>query len=213
MPHQTAELYIRYPRLQAIEVNISTAFSVLKETVQRGGKIFACGNGGSASDAGHMVGELMKSFILPRPIGKDFRSQLERLYGACESERIASGLQSGIRSIALVGDPAFVTAFSNDCSYEMLYAQQVFVLGDPGDCLVSFSCSGNSPNILNAMMVAKAKGIKTILFTTAVGGKAAPHADALINVPETETYKAQELHLPIYHALCAALEEEIYGAC
>lgn len=207
-----SELYTRYPSLQALENNISKAFSFLDATVSANGKILICGNGGSASDAEHMSGELLKSFLKKRPVNSNFLDKLQKMYGTEKGLALADGLEEGIKAISLISQTAFLTAFSNDRTYSMVFAQQVFVLGEEKDCLVAFSCSGNSDNIVNALMVAGAIGMKRILFSASDGGEAAKFADALINVPEKETYKAQELHLPIYHALCAQLEERHYGS-
>jgi phosphoheptose isomerase len=172
--------------------------------------LFLCGNGGSAADAEHMAGELLKGFLLPRKLNSDIKKILKEKYGD-DGIQLADKLQEGFRTITLNSHPSFLTAYSNDVDYNAAFAQQIYVLGNKGDILIGFTTSGNSPNILNAFKVAAAAGITTIAMTGLTGGKAADIANCCIQVPEKETYKIQELHLPIYHALCAALEDEFYG--
>lgn len=192
------------PQLDAMEA----AVDMLTTTVRRGNKILTCGNGGSAADAEHIVGELMKGFLLPRPLAPEFARQLKE--GGCP-EALVGALQQGIPAISLVAGVALPTAFANDVRPEYVFAQQVAALGQRGDALLALSTSGNSPNVLAAVQVAHAMGIGTIGMT---GGK--PCAlTALVDVPiavdETETALVQELHLPIYHALCADVEWLLFG--
>lgn len=204
------ELYTRYPELQGLDHAILETFSILRDSVNGGGKILVCGNGGSASDSEHMVGELLKSFMMKRPIDRRFHDQFHKLYGA-EGVSIADALESGIKAISLVSQSAFITAYSNDVDPDAIFAQQVFVYGDPGDVLVAFSTSGNSNNIIYAIKTAVVKDMKTVLFTGSDGGKAAKFAECSIKVPADKSYSIQEYHLPIYHAICAMLEQEFYG--
>jgi len=204
-------LFERFPALRAVEDRFQRAFGILRSTAASGGTIFTCGNGGSAADAEHIVGELMKGFLLDRPLSEKEVEAFETALGPLEGRQMAGALQGGIKAISLVGHPSLATAFANDADPAMVFAQQLHVLGSEGDALIAISTSGNSENVVNALKVAKAKKIVSVALTGADGGECAAIADAAITVPETETHKAQELHLPIYHALCAMLEEGLYG--
>ncbi|MEI6422804.1 MAG: SIS domain-containing protein [Lentisphaerota bacterium] len=212
MSYHVSDLYKRYPELKKIEYSISEAFSILKSSIEKDGTVFVCGNGGSAADAEHIVGELMKGFLLKREKDKLFTGSAASVLGEEEGKRISSLLQSGIKSISLNAHLAFSTAYINDVCSEMVYAQQLHVLGRKGDVFIGISSSGNATNVLNTLKVAKISGIKSILLTGRSGGKCAGSADLCIKVPSDETYKIQEYHLPIYHALCAMLEEYFYGS-
>ncbi|OGV53482.1 MAG: hypothetical protein A2X45_24425 [Lentisphaerae bacterium GWF2_50_93] len=212
MKYSISDLYQRYPPLQGIEYSISEAFSILKNSIEKEGTVFTCGNGGSASDADHITGEFLKSFMIRRKASGKFREDAIRIFGDDEGEKICDGLEDGVKSIALNSNPAFVTAFSNDSSPFMVYAQQLHVLGKKGDVLIGLSSSGNAVNVLNALKVAKIKGIKSILMTGSGEGKCVKLADCCIKVPSDKTYVIQEYHLPIYHALCAMIEEHFYGS-
>ncbi len=211
MSYKISNLYERYPELKKIDYSISKAFSMLKRTILDDGIIFTCGNGGSASDAEHIAGELLKSFLIRRSTSSKFRIKAKKVIGKIDGNKICDGLEDGIRSISLNGHPSFSTAFSNDRSPSMVFAQQLHVLGRRGDTLVAISTSGNAINVLNALKISKIKGIRSILLTGSLGGECSKIADLSIRVPASETYKVQEYHLPIYHALCAMLEEEFYG--
>ncbi len=210
MTYQSGELFERFPELKEAEASIICAYNMIKAAFSRDCTLFACGNGGSGADAEHMVGELMKGFLLPRTIVPSSRLKLEEMYGD-EGLEFAGNLQEGFRAISLNGHPSLATAFGNDVDFEMVFAQQLYALGREGDVLVGFSTSGNSVNVVNALKVASAIGIKTIAFTGEPGGNCSSVVDCCIKVPETETYKIQELHLPVYHAVCALLEDEFYG--
>ena len=212
MSYHVSDLYKRYPELKKIEYSISEAFSILKSSIEKDGTVFVCGNGGSAADAEHIVGELMKGFLLKREKDKLFTGSAASVLGEEEGKRISSLLQSGIKSISLNAHLAFSTAYINDVCSEMVYAQQLHVLGRKGDVFIGISSSGNATNVLNTLKVAKISGIKSILLTGRSGGKCAGSADLCIKVPSDETYKIQKYHLPIYHALCAMLEEYFYGS-
>lgn len=198
----------RYPALKVAKNDISAAFEALLASVKSGGKIMICGNGGSAADSAHIVGELMKSFKKTRPIDAKTAARLKE-YGK-EGALLALSLEGAIPAVALTENGAFLTAFSNDKDASVAFAQQVYGLGEQRDALVCISTSGNSENCVLAAVAAKATEIKTVALTGAGGGKLASLADVCIKVPETETYKVQELHLPVYHCICAMLEEEIF---
>ncbi|MDR2590980.1 MAG: SIS domain-containing protein [Oscillospiraceae bacterium] len=195
-------LFERYPTLISIKEKIHSAFNKLVNCYEKDGKVLICGNGGSSADSLHIVGELMKSFNLPRKLTED-----ERVF----SDYLNENLQRTLPAISLVNNVSLITAYINDADSELIFAQQVFGYGKNVDVLIAISTTGNSANILYAAEVAKAKGLKVISLTGLCGGKLAPLSDIVINVPETETYKIQELHVPIYHALCLALEEHFFG--
>ena len=205
--HQKTETIIkdllkRYPSLECIEKDITKACQTLIDCFAGGGKVLVCGNGGSAADAMHIVGELMKGFVLPRRLLSH-----ERIY----SEYVNNGLQRALPAISLVGETGLTTAYANDVAADLVFAQQVHGYGNAGDALIALSTSGNSKNILYAAEVAKAKKVKVVSLTGKGGGKLKELSDVIICVPETETYKIQELHLPVYHVLCLAIENEFFG--
>jgi D-sedoheptulose 7-phosphate isomerase len=210
MSYRIDELFERYPELESVKGAILSGFNIIKQAFADNGTLYACGNGGSAADAEHMVGELMKGFLLPRKVSPELYSSLKSEYGD-DGVALADNLQEGLRAISLNGHPSLATAFGNDVDFEMIFAQQLYVLGRRGDVLIGFSTSGNSVNILKAFKIARVLGIKTIAMTGEGGGACRAVVDCCINVPEVETYKVQELHLPVYHALCAMLEDEFYG--
>lgn len=211
MNAKLTELFERYPVLASIENDIVTAENMMLDTYYKGGKILACGNGGSCSDANHIVGELMKGFLLKRPMTADIRAKFEAALGA-EAEDFAKKLQRGIPAIALDAANALFTAYANDVDADYVYAQLVFGYAKENDMLIGISTSGNSKNVVNAMKAAKAMGIKTLGLTGARESKLSAIADCTIRVPETETFKVQEYHLPVYHYLCAIVEEKVFGA-
>lgn len=196
--------YERYPVLLGIKEQIEKAADMMTDCYKRGGKILVCGNGGSAADAEHISGELLKGFMSKRPVTKEERAKLEKLEGGKE---LADTLQRGIPAIPLVSLSAVNTAYANDCNAEYIYAQDVFALADEKDLLIGISTSGNSRNVVAALKVAKAFGIESIAMTGAKDSKSKEFATVTINVPETETYRVQELHLPVYHYLCQRIEE------
>lgn len=197
-------LYERYPKLSVCEEDIKKAVDVLAFSFENGHRLYVCGNGGSAADALHIVGELVKSFVLKRPLDKDFADRVE-------NRELISNLQNALPAFALVENSALFTAFLNDCNPEYVYAQQVYAYAREGDCVLGISTSGNSKNVVHAIEAAKGRGAVTIGLTGAKGGKLKEMCDCCICAPETETYKIQELHLPIYHAICLALEERFWG--
>lgn len=200
------ELIERYPRLSGSAGDIERAFALMQNAAQNGKKLMFCGNGGSAADCEHIVGELMKSFKKRRPICEKTREGLEA-YGEY-GERLKSILDGTVRAVALTSHLALSTAFANDKEPAATFAQQVYGLGDEGDVLICLSTSGNSLNCVLAAVTAKAKGIGVISLTGEKESELSGLSDVTVRVPETETYKVQELHLPTYHCLCAMLEEE-----
>ena len=196
------ELYERYPQLKGCEGEIAKAFDLLLTCYKNGGKVLTCGNGGSAADAEHIVGELLKKFRKHRDIDSGIAAKLP--------PELVAKLEGALPAVSLVSMSGILTAFANDVAWETAFAQQVYGLGKPGDVLIALSTSGNSANCVNAALVAKAKGLKVVSMTGEGGGKLSTLADAAIRVPESETYKIQELHLPVYHALCAELEKSLF---
>jgi D-sedoheptulose 7-phosphate isomerase len=200
----------RYPALAPKGEEFFRAAQLLVEAYLRGGKLLVCGNGGSAADADHIVGELMKSFVVPRPLPEELRNKLlrtDREWGP----RLADSLQSGYPAIALTRHGALLSAYANDADPDLVFAQQVLGYGREGDVFLGISTSGNSPNVVAAAIAAGALGLGVIGLTGAGGGKLRSRCDVCIDVPETETYKAQELHLPIYHGLCLAVEKTLWA--
>ncbi len=202
------ELFCRYPELNGEKDAIISAFEAVKETFLRGGTLFTCGNGGSASDAEHIVGELLKSFRKKRAVNGEILKKL-RSYGD-DGINISNNLEGALPCIALTSHISLSTAFANDVLPQATFAQQILGLGKEGDTLIAISTSGNSQNCVYAALVAKAMGIKVIALTGMNDSKLSEIADHTVKAPEKETFKIQELHLPIYHALCAYLEEELF---
>ena len=200
----------RYPCLDTSKDDLVAAFTMLESTFSNGGKLLVAGNGGSAADAEHIVGELMKGFKMGREIDENYRKVLESV-DAGMGKTLGEHLQGALPAIALDGHPALTTAYMNDCEPLLCFAQQLNGFGRKGDVFMGISTSGNSMNILYAATVAKAKGIGVIGLTGADESKLSAMADVCIKVPETETYKVQELHLPVYHCLCLMLEEKFFG--
>lgn len=203
-------LIIRYPLLKNIEEELCLSLEELKNTYNNGGKILVCGNGGSAADSLHIVGELMKSFVLPRKIKEENQKKIRDFFPE-DAEYFIANLQEGIPSLSLVNEVGLITAYGNDNAVDLIFAQQVYGNGKKGDVLIAISTSGNSKNVIYAMKIAKIKGIKVISLTGRDGGKMRVLSDINLNVNEKETYKIQEYHLPIYHTLCIALENELFG--
>lgn len=199
----------RYPVLGQCKESICAAYELLAGCYEKGGKLLVAGNGGSAADAEHMVGELMKGFAKPRRLGKEYADMLT----AVDSElgtTLAENLQGALPAIALDGHPGLFTAYMNDCEPLLCFAQQVNGFGKAGDVFIGISTSGNSRNVLFAAVTARAKGMKVIGMTGSDGNQLMPFCDVCIRVPETETYKVQELHLPVYHTLCLMVEETFF---
>lgn len=196
-------LISRYPTLRPCEIDIQTAYERMRDTFKTGGRLYICGNGGSAADALHMVGELGKSFVLPRTIDQKFAAQANK--ALCEH------LQGALPAYALVENSALASAYANDVDPEYVFAQQVYAYAREGDCVMGISTSGNSRNVLYALDAARGRGAVTIGLTGRDGGKMKALCNVCITVPVTETYQIQEFHLPIYHTLCMMLEESFWG--
>jgi D-sedoheptulose 7-phosphate isomerase len=190
-------LVIRYPVLTGCKTDIQHAYELLETCYVHKGKLLVCGNGGSASDSEHIVGELMKGFVLPRKV------EPEPLPG--------KKLQYGLPAVSLVSQHAIISATANDNGPELVFAQQVMGYGVQGDAFIGISTSGNSQNVVLAAELAGKLGLSTIGLTGRSGGKLRELSDCCICVPETETYKVQELHLPVYHCLCMMLEYRFFG--
>ena len=197
-------LLLRYPNLDVCKSDIETTIDLLANAFSGGQSLYTCGNGGSATDALHIVGELVKSFCLKRPLNPDF---LDRV----PDKTLASNLQGALPAYALVENTALATAFLNDCNPTYGYAQQVYAYARPGDVVLGISTSGNAQNVIHALNAAKGRRAITIGLTGTRGGQMKDLCDCCICVPETETYKIQELHLPVYHAICLALEQHFWG--
>lgn len=200
----------RYPSLAVCKASIQTAYDIMKQAYCNGRKLLVCGNGGSAADSEHIVGELMKEFKLKREVYKNQAEAMKQIDPEL-GDILARHLQGALPAIALTGHSSLTTAFMNDSNPELIFAQQVNGYGKPGDVFLGISTSGNSRNVLFAAVAAKAKGLKVIGLTGQKPCKLAQLADVCIQVPETETYKIQELHLPVYHCLCMMLEEHFFG--
>lgn len=190
----------RYPMLETCKNDIENALKLIIDTYEKGGKILVCGNGGSAADSEHIVGELMKGFVSKRTVtNENIPSEIKEY------------LQGALPAISLPSQVAVLSAYINDIESDMMYAQLVYGYGKKDDLLIGLSTSGNSKNVVNAVKVAKALGVKTLSLTGKNGGLLSQITDVTIKVPETETYKVQEYHLPVYHYLCLKTEEHFFG--
>ena len=188
-------LLTRYPALASCEEAIRAALDLIVDTYRRGGKVLVCGNGGSAADSEHIVGELMKGFMLKRPVS-DPRIPAD----------LREGLQGSLPAISLPSQSGILSAFANDVDPQMVYAQMVYGYADEKDLVIGISTSGNSANVVNAMRVAKAVGASTLALTGEKFSRLSDLCDVTVRVPACETYQIQEYHLPVYHYLCAAAE-------
>ncbi|MCC8051466.1 MAG: SIS domain-containing protein [Clostridiales bacterium] len=203
-------LISRYPVLKPCRQSLGKAYLLMEDSYENGGKLLIAGNGGSAADSEHIAGELMKRFKIPRPVPVEFSEKLNSV----DSERgpkLAETLECGLMAIPLVAHEALTTAYINDVDGLGVFAQQLYGYGRTGDVFLGISTSGNSKNIMNATVVARALGIKVIGLTGSDGGELADVADVAVRVPEIETYRVQELHLPVYHCWCMMLEEHFFG--
>lgn len=200
------DLLLRYPVLEGEKDDIIKLFNIINECYDKGKKLLICGNGGSAADSEHIVGELMKSFNKPRRIRKEISEKLKK-YGE-EGEMLSETLEGSLRAISLTSHLSLSTAFSNDKEPKAAFAQQLYGLADEGDVLLLLSTSGNSENCVLAAITAKAMGLKVISLTGEKKSRLSDISDITVRVPEIETHKIQELHLPVYHTICAMLEEE-----
>jgi len=204
------QLIERYPTLFSCEKQIEIAIELLVSSYKKGGKLLICGNGGSAADSEHIVGELMKGFCLPRNIDDELAGKL-RTYSD-NPEYLIDNLQYGLPAISLVSHTALSTAFANDKAPDVCFAQEVLGYGKKEDVLFGISTSGNSKNVVYAAQVAKAIGLKVLSLTGSKPAKLDNLSDVVIKVGSDITFKIQELHLPVYHAICLALENEFFGA-
>lgn len=204
------ELISRYPVLEVCRQSVESAYLLLEQCYTDGGKLLIAGNGGSAADSEHIVGELMKRFRLPRQVSNDFANKLKDIDPE-RGEFLVKNLEASLPAISLVTHEALTTAFVNDVGAAEVFAQQLLGHGKTGDVFWAISTSGNSKNVMYATVVARALGIKIIGLTGNNGGELADVSDVVIKVPEEETYKIQELHLPVYHCLCMMLEERFFG--
>lgn len=203
-----AALFAAYPVLTPQQAAVARACALLTDCAKAGATVLVCGNGGSAADSEHIVGELMKGFLRRRPLSAEEQAKFDPLPGGAA---IAEKLQRGIRAISLVSQAGLISAFANDVDAALVYAQQVYAYAAaPQDVLLALSTSGNSENVCNAAIAAKAAGIRVISITGRDGGKLAPLADAAICLPAAGAAQVQELTLPVYHALCAMTEAEMF---
>lgn len=200
----------RYPELENQKQNIIAAYHILEVSYFNGGKLLIAGNGGSAADSEHIVGELMKGFESPRKLSKEYKDKL-LIVNKELGTVLGQNLQGALPAIALNGHSALSTAYMNDCEPLLCFAQQVNGFGNERDVFLGISTSGNSKNILYAATVAKAKGMKVVALTGVKDSKLSELADVTIRSSQTRTYMIQEHHLPIYHCLCLMLEERFFG--
>lgn len=203
------DLARRHPLLAPLRDKLATAASTICDAHRVGGQLLICGNGGSAADSEHIAGELVKSFALPRSIPASDVARFDAL-GLAEGP-LAGGLQQGVRAIALTSNSALLTAIANDGDGNLLFAQQVYVYGREGDVLLALSTSGNSSNVVRALQVAQAFGLHTIGLTNETPSLMDEYCDLLIQTPGESAHTVQELHLPLYHTLCLAIEAELFG--
>ena len=208
------EVFQRCPALAPLGPEITRASKAICACYDKGGTVLVCGNGGSASDSEHIVGELAKGFILPRVIPDADADKLRDASGLTTEENatLTAKLQRGVAAISLTGHPALTTAIGNDTAGHLPFAQQVYVYGRPGDVLIGLSTSGNSANVVHALGVARALGLTTIGFTGSRPARFDALCDILLKVPAAEVHKIQELHLPAYHTICLMVEQELFGA-
>jgi len=205
-----SNLILRYPQLEVCKNNIQEAFDIMVGCYENSGKLLVAGNGGSAADSEHIVGELMKEFRLKRKVYSD-QAEVMKKISPSKGKYLAENLQGALPAIALTGHSALSTAFMNDAESVLVFAQQVNGYGKPGDVFLGISTSGNSQNIVYAAITAKSKGLKVIGLTGSKDSELSNLSDVCIKVPETETFKVQELHLPVYHCLCLMLENKFFG--
>lgn len=209
MPIDERTLTARYPMLTSIIPEIRQACDLLEQAFRSGNQLLACGNGGSAADSEHIVGELMKGFVKRRPVSAALRKKLVELAGD-EGEALAGHLQEALPAISLNSHTSLVTAIGNDNGYDYTFAQQVLGYGRPGDVLLAITTSGNSRNVVNACLAARALGMMVIGFTGAGGGRVGELSHCLIAVPDRETAHVQELQQAVYHYICAEIERRFF---
>jgi len=205
------KLVARRPELACAAPALRELISETVSSLKRGGSFFVAGNGGSGADSDHICGELLKGFLQKRPLSEDKKSEFSELFGA-EGADMAGKLQGGLRAISLLSHPAFCTAFMNDVDADLIYAQQLWALAKKGDVFLGISTGGGSKNVKSALMAAKVLGVRSFLLTGNKHGVCEKYADTVIAVDESETFLIQELHLPLYHAFCSAVEAEMFHA-
>jgi phosphoheptose isomerase len=203
------ELFNNYPALKECKEDILLSFQLMRDCYNHKGKLLICGNGGSAADSEHIVGELLKGFLQQRRVNERFVNKLVNLFPK-DGLELGKNIQEALPAISLIGQSAFSTAFSNDVSPDTVFAQQVYALGQEQDILFAISTTGNSQNVLNAVKISRAIGMKSIGLTGRDGGEMKNLCDVAVCVPGTQTFRIQEFHLPVYHALCAMLEAEFF---
>lgn len=199
----------KYPELEVVAKDVDKATAAIIDCYKKGGKVLLCGNGGSAADCTHIVGELMKGFMKKRPVSEKQAKALKKSNPNIDDEFLMN-LQCGLPAVNLCESQSLLTAFCNDVDPAYMYAQQVFGLGKKGDVFIGLSTSGNAKNVNLAANIAKGLGLTVIGMTGQKDSKLSENADICIKVPQTETYKIQELHLPVYHAICDAVEAEFF---
>jgi len=200
----------RYPALNYLKNQVAEAARLITDCYSRGGKLLICGNGGSSADADHFAAELMKSFESPRPLDDSFKERLREISGT-RGKYLGEKLEHALPAISLSSNTALTTAISNDIDPLLIFAQQIIGYGNEEDVLVGISTSGNSQNIVDATITAKALNLNVIGITGKTGGKMKQYCDVLVNVPETGTARVQELHLPVLHTICLIVENHFYG--
>ncbi len=210
MEHYIADLLSRYPVLTGSADSIRAAIRMTIDTFRRGGTLYICGNGGSAADADHICGEFLKGFLLKRELPIEEEERFRNAFGE-DGAQMARKLQGGLRAISLLSHPGFNSAFANDVDPALVFAQQLYALGKPGDLFLAISTGGNAVNVKYALMAAKMLSIESILLTGGKHGSCEAYADRVLAVPATETFLIQELHLPVYHTLCMAVEDAFFG--
>ena len=204
-----SEYIKKYPILASTEESIRCAVDMINKSLENGGKVLVCGNGGSCSDADHICGEFLKGFLKKRKLDDSLKNKMFEIYNE-KGKELADSLQYGLPCINLCAHNALLSAVSNDLGEGYVYAQQVMAYGKADDIIIGISTSGNAQNVINAFVCAKALGVKVIALTGEKGGKMREFADCTINVPANKTPDVQELHLPVYHAVCAAVEEYFF---
>ena len=203
------ELIMRYPVLRETDAALRQLAKEVTALFRNGNTLFLAGNGGSAADAEHICGEMLKGFKSRRELTVADREKFAAIAGADGTE-LSGALQYGLPAISLLSHPALISAFGNDVDPQLAFAQQLWALGKPGDLVIGISTGGNAANIRKMFIAARARNIFTVLLTGSKNGCCREFADMVVAVPETETYKIQELHLPVYHALCLAVESQFF---
>jgi D-sedoheptulose 7-phosphate isomerase len=203
-------LFERYPAISHLEEKISEAADAMIRCYGQGGKVLVCGNGGSCASSDHIVGELMKSFEMKRPVDQKIKDNLYEVAGE-RGIYIGERLEKGLPAISLNAHSALISAIANDTDASLVFAQQVASYGNHGDIVMGISTSGNASNVVDALITAKAKGLITLGITGATGGKMKQYCDVLINLPEARTALVQELELPVYHTLCIIVENHFFN--